>query len=313
VELQLRRELTCVQQGRSELERQCAELAGQLERTQAAYDAALTEVGSMSTRLHELEFGAKADTSLEDALRRQLGEARERCGDLEQRLTECAWMRDYALQQADDARTQLNARRTEAAEPSAPADGHVDGAVPQSADAASASAEARRAKEEACEVRAEMEQMAARHQEELKRQAQMSREEVEYFKRKNDEKDRRLEVLVCECNALRFESTEGRAGAAAQPAAKAPGARGSCGESDALPDLEDPPQGRNFRLADQGSAASAVGAVLAEGDVVLRRLARLLYLSPIARRAFYGYVAFLHVWIWVVLHRAAAAHSPHGV
>ena len=29
--------------------------------------------------------------------------------------------------------------------------------------------------------------------------------------------------------------------------------------------------------------------------------------------AFQGYVLLLHIWIWVVLHRAAAVHSAHTI
>merc|ERR1712019_201392 len=142
----------------------------------------------------------------------------------ERQLSECTWMRDYALQQADEARAHLQAQCSELKATSIAADSNEEVARDDMVCA----------RREAEKLRAQIEQLVLQHRDDLRQQSQMSHEEIEYLKKKNDEKDRRLEVLTCERNALRFESTE-------KHARKHGGSHSSCshGASEELPDLEE--------------------------------------------------------------------------
>lgn len=138
---------------------------------------------------------------------------------------------------------------------------------------------------------------------------QLFRDEADYLKRKNDEKDRRLEVLICERNTLRFESAEQQKAGEAAAAAKEPNRKGRSRSVDSLPDLEDGLGNLRGTAEGSGTAMDAVRVFVADSDVLLRRFSRVLFVSPMTRRIFYGYILVLHVWIWVVLHRAASLHT----
>lgn len=287
VEDHLRREISGHELARHRLEERCSELEGQLTQVQAAYSEATAEMGVMSTRLHELEFGSNTETGAEDVLRRELAVIRERSAELEKRLDESTWMRDYALKQAEEARGHLDEQRAQLAQLAAGAVG------------SSSSGEAEKEVEK---LKVQLQQLEVQEVE-FKKQAMVSREEVEYFKRKCDEKDKRLEVLTCERNALRFESQESQA---KKPVAGT--------QDDELPPLEDGlgRQNRATALEEHGVATGAVVTWMADTDRLMRRFSRTLYMSPTTRRTFYGYFSLLHVWIWVVLHYTATVHAPHG-
>jgi len=306
-ELQLRRELQMGESSRQELQERVSELSGQLERAQAAYSEAAREVGEMTMRLNELEFGEKSTSSSEALLRDELQAAKERTADLEQRLNECTWMRDHALKSADEARAQLQnleeEARLRAFETREAAGTEAEARTAPNSPAASAGGkatveEAAEAQQEVLALQQQLQKLGEQHAVELQSQVEMSKEEIAYLKRKNDEKDRRLEILTCERNALRFESTE----AQEKPKPAKPSHDG-----EKLVDLED---GLSLLSQDQGSSG-AIKAFFADGDLVLRRFSKLLFASPTTRRLFYGYVLLLHIWIWVVLHRAAAVHATH--
>jgi len=310
-ELQLRRELQLGENARQEMQERVSELSGQLERAQAAYSEAAREVGEMTMRLNELEFGEKSTSSSEALLRDELRSAKERTSDLEQRLSECTWMRDHALKSADEARAQLHKLEDEARlRIQAPEAETAEARSAPHSPVAAAGAEAKVSDEALAETQQEvlalqeqLQKLGEQHQVELQSQVELSKEEIAYLKRKNDEKDRRLEILTCERNALRFDSTEAQAekpkpSKPTRPAAESP---------EKLVDLED---GLSLLSQDKGSSG-AIKAFFADGDLVLRRFSKLLFASPTTRRLFYGYVLLLHIWIWVVLHRAAAVHATH--
>ncbi|CAE7240587.1 unnamed protein product, partial [Symbiodinium sp. CCMP2456] len=285
-ELQLRQELQQSEQSRQELQERAVELSGQLEHAQQAYSEAAREVGAMSLRLNELEFTQRDDSHSE-----------ERLSEMDDRLKECTWMRDHALKQAEEARAKLQS--LEEAQSQA-----------QHSEEAGSGQEARAALQTAQgEVEAlqqQLQKFVEQHKTELQEQAEISREEIEYLKRKNDEKDKRLEILTCERNALRYaEGTE----ASSRPGRVAPKTEAS---EKPLVDLED---GLSLKevLSKEPGAGGAVKAFFADGDLVLKRFSKLLFASPTTRRIFYGYVLLLHIWIWVVLHRAAAVHSAHTI
>ncbi|CAE8617583.1 unnamed protein product, partial [Polarella glacialis] len=316
-EMELRRELQISHQGHLDLQERVAELTGQLERAEAAYSEAAREVGSMSLRLNDLEF--KNDSGPEDLLRQELTIAKERCNDLDAHLKECTWMRDYALQQAEEARLQVQkaeeARALQAESPKA-------ARPPEAAAAGQAASEETEmaltsAREEVAAMREQLEKLIAQHSADFQQQADLFREEMSYLKRKNDEKDRRLEILTCERNALRFDSNEASLGGGSKPSRERP----SGGTRDAtlgdkakehLVDLEELSMKEVLSAPGQGSAAGTLKAFLADGDVILRRFSKLLFQSPMTRRIFYGYILLMHIWIWVVLHRAAEVHAAHA-
>merc|ERR1719272_2036785 len=95
-------------------------------------------------------------------------------------------------------------------------------------------------KEASERLKDQLKDLERQHSEGLHKQAQTFRDEAEYLKRKNDEKDRRLEVLICERNTLRFESAEHQkamVGSAPGPTGSRRNARSV--NLDTLPDLED--------------------------------------------------------------------------
>lgn len=298
----------------------------------------------MSLRLNELEFTQRDDSHSEDVLRHELSSAKERLSEMDDRLKECTWMRDHALKQAEEARAKLQSMEEAQAQAQQsqqeaspigvlcrfatktkiiffwcrPAAARLSmGAVGRSWKIRFAPITAIVCRQEAWaalqsaqgEVEAlqqQLQKFVEQHKTELQEQAEISREEIEYLKRKNDEKDKRLEILTCERNALRYaEGTE----ASSRPGRVAPKTEAS---EKPLVDLED---GLSLKevLSKEPGAGGAVKACFADGDLVLKRFSKLLFASPTTRRIFYGYVLLLHIWIWVVLHRAAAVHSAHTI
>eukprot|EP00931_Biecheleriopsis_adriatica_P021256 TRINITY_DN13952_c0_g1_i1.p1 TRINITY_DN13952_c0_g1~~TRINITY_DN13952_c0_g1_i1.p1 ORF type:complete len:787 (-),score=245.84 TRINITY_DN13952_c0_g1_i1:156-2516(-) len=318
-EMQLRRELQLNEQARQEMQERIAELQGQLERAQQAYSEAAREVGSMNQRLNELEFEHKADSSAEDLLRQELAVVKERSGELEERLKECTWMRDNALQEVKEARTRALKAEEESRQARDSVEAMVAGAgsaeagscVPSSPSQKVAAEALNEAKQEVQDLQEQLKLLVEQHQTELQSRAEMSREEINYLKRKNDEKDKRLEILTCERNALRYESGEAQA-SSSKPSRIAPKASSDPSGKEQLVDLEEGLAMKNILVQEQG-ASGAFKAFLADGDLVLRRFSKLLFSSSLTRRFFYGYVLLLHIWIWVVLHRAAAVHSAHTI
>lgn len=297
-ELQLRQELQQSEQSRQELQERVVELSGQLEHAQQAYSEAAREVGAMSLRLNELEFTQRDDSHSEDVLRHELSSAKERLSEMDDRLKECTWMRDHALKQAEEARAKLQSMEEAQAQAQ---QSQQEAGSGQEAWAALQSAQG-----EVEALQQQLQKFVEQHKTELQEQAEISREEIEYLKRKNDEKDKRLEILTCERNALRYaEGTE----ASSRPGRVAPKTEAS---EKPLVDLED---GLSLKevLSKEPGAGGAVKACFADGDLVLKRFSKLLFASPTTRRIFYGYVLLLHIWIWVVLHRAAAVHSAHTI
>ncbi|CAE7876616.1 unnamed protein product [Symbiodinium microadriaticum] len=321
-ELQLRQELQQSEQSRQELQERVVELSGQLEHAQQAYSEAAREVGAMSLRLNELEFTQRDDSHSEDVLRHELSSAKERLSEMDDRLKECTWMRDHALKQAEEARAKLQSMeeaqaQAQQSQKEAGSGQAIDGGCWQIMEDPFAPITAIVCRQEAWaalqtaqgEVEAlqqQLQKFVEQHKTELQEQAEISREEIEYLKRKNDEKDKRLEILTCERNALRYaEGTE----ASSRPGRVAPKTEAS---EKPLVDLED---GLSLKevLSKEPGAGGAVKAFFADGDLVLKRFSKLLFASPTTRRIFYGYVLLLHIWIWVVLHRAAAVHSAHTI
>ncbi|CAE7217961.1 unnamed protein product [Symbiodinium sp. CCMP2592] len=296
-EMQLRQELQQSEQSRLELQERVVELSGQLEHAQQAYSEAAREVGAMSLRLNELEFTQRDDSHSEDVLRHELSSAKERLSEMDDRLKECTWMRDHALKQAEEARAKLQSME----EAQAQAQQSEEAGSGQEARAALHTAQG-----EVEALQQQLQKFLEQHKTELQEQAEISREEIEYLKRKNDEKDKRLEILTCERNALRY--AEG-AEVSSRPGRVAPKTETS---EKPLVDLED---GLSLKevLSKEPGAGGAVKAFFADGDIVLKRFSKLLFASPTTRRIFYGYVLLLHIWIWVVLHRAAAVHSAHTI
>jgi len=194
-ELQLRQELQQSEQSRLELQERVVELSGQLEHAQQAYSEAAREVGAMSLRLNELEFTQRDDSHSEDVLRHELSSAKERLSEMDDRLKECTWMRDHALKQAEEARAKLQSME----EAQAQAQQSEEAGSGQEARAALHTAQG-----EVEALQQQLQKFVEQHKTELQEQAEISREEIEYLKRKNDEKDKRLEILTCERNALRY-------------------------------------------------------------------------------------------------------------
>mmetsp|Transcript_17440 Transcript_17440/g.60900 ORF Transcript_17440/g.60900 Transcript_17440/m.60900 type:complete len:803 (-) Transcript_17440:46-2454(-) len=320
VEAQLRRELSAMDHTRLQLEDQAASLTVQLERAQAAYAEAVQEVGSMAARLDELEYGSQSKVGAEELMRGELTAAKERAAELERQLNEVTWMRDYALQQAEEARAQAQKQREESAKleaerisaaDAAAADAEVAAAsAATSATAATASVAAPSAIPPAgtnstgsvssLDLDAKLVSLRVEHGEDLKRLAQGHREELEYLRRRSDEKDRRLETLICDRNALRLENTEQGATTSAT--------KGKVKDAE-TPDLE---EGLSFRSSSGGGGGGCREAVAdcgRDGDIVLRRFSRVLFVSRTMRGVFFGYMLMLHIWIWVVLHHTAASRT----
>ncbi|CAE7760662.1 unnamed protein product, partial [Symbiodinium necroappetens] len=266
-ELQLRQELQQSEQSRQELQERVVELSGRYscEPSERPFTLwigeAAREVGAMSLRLNELEFTQRDDSHSEDVLRHELSSAKERLSEMDDRLKECTWMRDHALKQAEEARAKLQSmeeaheasgggRERRAARPAkrqAQAEAQqsqkeaIDGGCWQIMEDPLCSHHGRRMPPgslalEWCDFRFRQQQLqkfVEQHKTELQEQAEISREEIEYLKRKNDEKDKRLEILTCERNALRYaEGTE----ASSRPGRVAPKTEAS---EKPLVDLED--------------------------------------------------------------------------
>mmetsp|Transcript_109396 Transcript_109396/g.304366 ORF Transcript_109396/g.304366 Transcript_109396/m.304366 type:complete len:452 (+) Transcript_109396:1-1356(+) len=296
VEAQLRRAVEEGDRQRLQLEERANDLTSQLDTSQAAYTEAVREVSSMAARLDELEFATHAKAGTDDLVQDELSAARERQTELERQLKEAAWMRDYALQQAEEARAQAQRLREGAAEAQeAAAAAAPGGSVTRSDDASSAAGGAAAASpERLAEVEAALQSLRAEHTEELQRLAVMHRDEVDFLRKKGEEKDRRLETLLCERNALRLETKEPRPAVVAPVKPKAP--------AESL-DLEE-------GLPASGDAAASGGSVFVqEGDLLLRRFSRILFMSRTMRGAFYGYLLMLHIWIWVILHHTASSRT----
>jgi len=292
-ETQLRRETFELERSRTQLQEQCSDLCNQLQHAQTAYETVGQEISLMANRLHELEFGQQASSGTEDFLRQQHAAAKERCNALELRLTDATSARDFAMQQAEDMRRQLGTAKEELMRLSA--EGLAKKSEDEGARAVQTGAELER-------LRVEHAQLSRHHEQELQRQSQLSREEVNYLKQKNDEKDKRLEQLTCERNMLRMSNASATVPEKEKPAAAAPAGRGRRADTEFLPDLED---GRRV------PTAGASHACVADTDWFLRRFSRVLYMSSTVRRIFYGYLLMLHFWGWFVMHRAAILHHPH--
>eukprot|EP00913_Durusdinium_trenchii_P035463 g33188.t1 len=235
-ELRVRHELQSSEHARQELQERVVELSGQLEHAQQAYSEAAREVGQMSLRLNELEFGQRADGHSEDLLRGELSATKERLQTLEERHKECVWMRDHALQQAEEVRGKLQAAEERSAETEQQEmlraqmaeQGQSLHAAPEVNEALDL------AQQEVAALQQQMQRLAEQHQTELQQQAAMSTEEIDYLKRKNEEKEKRLEILTCERNALRYEQ-EADGGSKTKVSPARPSAR----DEDKLVDLED--------------------------------------------------------------------------
>lgn len=321
VESQLRRELASADHGRLQLEDQVASLTLQLERAQAAYVDAVREVGAMASQLRELEFGSQHKANSEELMRSELTTARERIVDLEKQLKEVAYLRDCALERADEARVAALKLREDVARADADREATASAAAEASAEAAQAAvakAAGRAAVSAAAAADGDSSSVAdatvpstaslsvlrAEHGEELKRLAQVHREEVDYLRRRSDEKDRRLETLICDRNALRLENAEHSTAAAVQ--------KGTPGKKkEAEVDLED---GLTLRTPGVGGSgfAGAASDCARDGDVVLRRFSKLLFVSRTLRGAFFTYLVVVHIWIWVILHHTASTRTSGG-
>ncbi|CAK9071448.1 unnamed protein product [Durusdinium trenchii] len=229
-ELRVRHELQSSEHARQELQERVVELSGQLEHAQQAYSEAAREVGQMSLRLNELEFGQRADGHSEDLLRGELSATKERLQTLEERHKECVWMRDHALQQAEEVRGKLQAaeEQQEMLRAQMAEQGQSLHAAPEVNEALDL------AQQEVAALQQQMQRLAEQHQTELQQQAAMSTEEIDYLKRKNEEKEKRLEILTCERNALRYEQ-EADGGSKTKVSPARPSAR----DEDKLVDLED--------------------------------------------------------------------------
>ncbi|CAE7745481.1 unnamed protein product, partial [Symbiodinium pilosum] len=106
-----------------------------------------------------------------------------------------------------------------------------------------------------CHLRQQqLQKFVEQHKKELQEQAEISREEIDYLKRKNDEKEKRLEILTCERNALRYESAEATS---SKPGRVAPKTEAS---EKQLVDLED---GLSLKEVLSGKEPGAGGAVKA--------------------------------------------------
>ncbi|CAJ1360215.1 unnamed protein product, partial [Effrenium voratum] len=288
-ELRLRQELQSSEHSRQELQERVVELSGQLEHAQQAYSEAAREVGTMSLRLNELEFSQRADSHSEDLLRQELSSARERLAALEERHKECVWMRDHALQQAEEAvvvlRNEQLTRVILFGHPDSSNTGLPWNFLPLGfirpelpLNGASTSFVRVTSWYGHAFTQQQLQKILEQHQEELQQQATragvemfflsekpvaISKEEIDYLKRKNDEKDKRLEILTCERNALRYESSE----ASVKPSKVAPVSIEA--DKEKLVDLED-----GTRMDREGSGA--VKAFCLDGDLVLKRFSKQL-------------------------------------
>jgi len=263
---------------------------------------------------------SQSKAGAEELMRGELIAAKERAAELERQLNEVTWMRDYALQQAEEARAQAQKQREESAKleaerisaaDAAAADAEVAAAsAATSATAATAGVAAPSAIPPAGttstgsvsspDLDAKLVSLRVEHGEDLKRLAQGHREELEYLRRRSEEKDRRLETLICDRNALRLENTEQGAATSAT--------KGKVKDAE-TPDLE---EGLSFRSSSGGGGGGCREAVAdcgRDGDIVLRRFSRVLFVSRTMRGVFFGYMLMLHIWIWVVLHHTAASRT----
>eukprot|EP00929_Paragymnodinium_shiwhaense_P084971 TRINITY_DN4546_c0_g1_i16.p1 TRINITY_DN4546_c0_g1~~TRINITY_DN4546_c0_g1_i16.p1 ORF type:complete len:672 (-),score=215.63 TRINITY_DN4546_c0_g1_i16:23-2038(-) len=301
VEAQLRRELTEADKVRAQLDERVAELALQLERAQAAYAEAAQEIGAMSSRFHELEWGSQAKSSSEEVLRRELADLKDRHADTEKRLNEVTWMRDYALQQAEEARAETNRLRKEAEKHE-----EAGGAATASPNGGEGATQLKSGPDDNS-LQATVKELEAKHAEDLQRTSAMHRDELEYLKKKLDEKDKKLEVLTCERNAFRLECAD-----RPKPAAEAGQAKGSQKkDATALAELPDLEEGLELRskVGPSDDWKTNAAHCLNDSDVLLRRFTRLLYISTPMRSVFYGYLFVLHIWLWIVLHHTAASRQ----
>merc|ERR1719401_2889444 len=193
----------------------------------------------MSARLHEFEFGTQvADRS---------AELEERLLNAERKLADVTIVRDQAVQQVEEMRTLSAAQKLAHQAELTQAVAAASAAATNSAAAATggtegpdgaSNSELEQLREQTEKVQAQLEMMEARHSDEIKKHAQLYRDEAEYLKRKNEEKDRKIQALICERNTLRFESADQqKAGQSNAPAASAKRSRAT--SSDSLPDLED--------------------------------------------------------------------------
>lgn len=307
VEAQLRRELASMDHTRLQLEDQTGDLALQLERAQTAYSEAVQEVGTMASRLDALEWGSQAKTDSEELVRGELSIAKERQAELERQLNEVTWMRDYSLQQVEEARAQVHRQREEAqrleAERAAKETARAETlAVGDEVGLAVSSTGNSTAVDP--QVIA-LESLRKEHSEELRRVAAAHREEMEFLRKRGDEKDRRLEVLICDRNALRLEAAEQSGGS------RGSGSRG-LGKDCSNADLEEGLDLRSSEAGAKGGCRAGVDSCTRDGDVVLRRFSRVLFVSRTMRGVFFGYLVLLHFWIWVILHHTASSRMPHA-
>jgi len=290
IEAQLRRDLAASDNNRLQLDGLVADLTLQLERAQAAYSEAVQEVSVMASRLDEVEAGSQSRTDSDQLVRVELSVAKERQAELEKQLGKVTEMRDHALQQVDEARAHLQKLRD---------DNQRLEAERVASESLQASADSAKPVDAAVEEqRLALEKLEAEHAEDIREMQRAHKDEVDFLRRKGEEKDRRLEVLTCERNALRLESTDDGKKTRSNKKAATTGAR----------DLEG---GLELSVAaDVGGGSWRTCP--READHVLGRFSRVLFYSRITRGVFYGYLLFLHVWMWVVLHHTAAARNKHS-
>lgn len=285
-EFRARRELADGETLRQELQDRLSEQAQQLERAQAAYGDAAAEIGVLSAKLYELEFGQSVDRHTEDALRTELAYVKDKLREAERRVDEVSCLRDYAQKQAEDSRAASETMKSE---------------LEVLRSESSTTRAAAQAAEELRSLQENMDFLVKRHQETLKEVALQHKDQVDYLRKKCDEKDRRVEELTSERNTLRLETRERQASPSMSPSQK-----------ESLDIEEGGGKGPKTITLVGGANSSSWTVCISDGDHVLKRFSRVLHASSAARTLFFGYVCILHIWILVVLHKAAAAHALQG-
>eukprot|EP00927_Polykrikos_kofoidii_P007707 TRINITY_DN13163_c2_g1_i13.p1 TRINITY_DN13163_c2_g1~~TRINITY_DN13163_c2_g1_i13.p1 ORF type:complete len:2168 (+),score=591.74 TRINITY_DN13163_c2_g1_i13:263-6766(+) len=304
IEGQLRRELALTDRARMLLDERIAELELQLERAQTAYTAAAEEIAAMQSRSDELEFGSYDKTNSEELLLRELEGFRERHTELEKRLSEVTWMRDYARTQAEEARAEAQRCREEAQR----AQEEQRNSVVAANLVVAASGRDGGEESPIASSRARLDAAEARHADEQKRALALHSEELDHLRKRIEEKDRRLEILTCERNAFRLQCSEQPPPVSVVSSNRAKPKKASATGADKAGDLEEGLQLRS-RLGDSEDFQSAATNCSKDVDMLLRRFSRLLFISPTTRSLFYGYLALIHIWVWVVLHHTAATRQ----
>ncbi|CEM03469.1 unnamed protein product [Vitrella brassicaformis CCMP3155] len=268
-EASLRADLSKQEQEKQAALDRCAELQAQFDDLQQAYGEIGGELTAVQRRFDDMASSRKQSVSEQDSSHRQLLSLQDRLKTTEQELSEARYISDLFKKENDMYRQEV---------------AHLKD------DNAKLQERVRRLSEQTTADTAQRQPHAAQVPSQVMEEAERRyREEINYLKRRIDEKDKRIETLVCERTTQRYELQQLRQDMAADS------------------DME---RGENIRArgtagagaAPEGEEAETVMKFVHKVDQPLRSFTRLLFVSPPIRLVFYVYVAFLHLYCLFLLH-----------